>query len=66
MVTFLYDLYIFFGYNKYQIRLFCHSNIKSYAKYPKISNSKESDKMTYANSADPDQTAPSALFAKGN
>ena len=27
-------------------------------KYPKNSNTKASDKMTYANSVDPDQTAP--------
>ena len=27
-------------------------------KCPKISNTKVFDKMTYANSADPDQTAP--------
>ena len=30
-----------------------------YGKCPKISNAKVSDKMPYANSADPDQTAPS-------
>ena len=29
-----------------------------YGKYPKHSNTKTSDKMTYANSVDPDQTAP--------
>ena len=29
-----------------------------YSKCPKISNTKVSEKMTYANSADPDQTAP--------
>ena len=29
-----------------------------YGKYPKNSNTKASDKMTYANSVDPDQTAP--------
>ena len=29
-----------------------------YSKCPKISNTKVSDKMSYANSADPDQTAP--------
>ena len=41
-----------------------------YSKCPKNSNTKVSDKMTYANSADPDQAAPegavwsgSALFA---
>ena len=31
---------------------------KDYSKYPKISYTKVSDKMSYANSADPDQTAP--------
>ena len=30
----------------------------SYGKCPKILNTKVSDKMTFANSADPDQTAP--------
>ena len=30
----------------------------TYGKCPKNSNTKVSDKMTYANSADPDQTAP--------
>ena len=30
-----------------------------YGKCPKISYTKVSDKMAYANSADPDQTAPS-------
>ena len=30
-----------------------------YGKCPKISNTKVPDKMTYANSADPDQAAPS-------
>ena len=29
-----------------------------YGKYPKISNTKVPDKMAYANSVDPDQTAP--------
>ena len=29
-----------------------------YGKYPKNSNTKASDKMTYANSVDSDQTAP--------
>ena len=31
---------------------------QAYGKCPKLSNTKVSDKMTYANSADPDQTAP--------
>ena len=45
-------------------------HISKYGKYPKNSNTKASDKMTYANSVDPDQTAPegavwsrSTLFA---
>ena len=29
-----------------------------YSKSPEISNTKVSDKMSYANSEDPDQTAP--------
>ena len=32
--------------------------MRYYGKCPKISNTKVSDKMPYANSADPDQTAP--------
>ena len=32
--------------------------IGAYGKCPKNSNTKASDKMTYANSVDPDQTAP--------
>ena len=40
-------------------KLFNFSLYSSYGKCPKISNTKLSDKMTYANSADPDQTAPS-------
>ena len=31
---------------------------KKYGKCPKNSNTKGSDKKTYANSVDPDQTAP--------
>ena len=34
------------------------SGIYKYGKCSKISNTKVSDKMPYANSADPDQTAP--------
>ena len=34
------------------------SALCTYGKCPKNSNTKESDKMTYANSIDPDQTAP--------
>ena len=35
---------------------------RNYGKCPKISNTKVSDKMTYVNSADPDQTAPKGLI----
>ena len=35
-----------------------HDSGGVYSKCPKISNTKISDKMPYANSADPDQTAP--------
>ena len=35
------------------------AHIQQYNKYPKISYTKVVDKMAYANSADPDQTAPS-------
>ena len=34
------------------------SDVLSYGKCPKIPNTKVSDKMTYASSAVPDQTAP--------
>ena len=37
-----------------------------YGKCPKNSNTKASDKMTYANSADPDQTAPSGAVCSGS
>ena len=32
-----------------------------HSKCPKLSKNKVSEKMTYANSADPDQTAPEAV-----
>ena len=37
-----------------------------YGKYPKIANTKESDKMTYAYSAGPDQTAPEGAVLSGS
>ena len=37
-----------------------------YGKYPKHSNTKTSDKMTYANSVDPDQTAPGGAVWSGS
>ena len=37
-----------------------------YGKCPKNSNTKVSDKMTYANSADPDQTAPERAVWSGS
>ena len=42
--------------NREQRPLSVYAN--GYGKCPKNSNTKVSDKMTYANSADPDQTAP--------
>ena len=39
---------------------------EEYGKCPKISNTKLSDKMTYANSADPDQTAPEGAVWSGS
>ena len=40
--------------------------VKSYGKCPKILNTKVSDKMPYANSADPDQTAPEGAVWSGS
>ena len=37
-----------------------------YSKYPKISNTKVSDKMAYANRVDPDQTAPEGAVWSGS
>ena len=47
-----YTIYIY-------MYMYIENMIIIYAKCPKISNTKVSDKMTYANSADPDQAAPS-------
>ena len=38
----------------------------TYGKCPKISYTKVSDKMAYANSADPDQTAPEGAVQSGS
>ena len=38
--------------------IFSEAVFSKYGKCPKNLNTKVSDKMTYANSADPDQTAP--------
>ena len=43
--------------------LSCRNKKNEYGKCPKISNTKVSDKMPYANSADPDQTAPFFYFS---
>ena len=44
---------------KWDTELITSSNLsEGYGKCPKNSNTKVSDKMTYANSADSDQTAP--------
>ena len=37
-----------------------------YGKYPKILNTIVTDKMSYANSADPDQTAPEGAVWSGS
>ena len=37
-----------------------------YGKCPKNSNTKASDKMTYTNSVDPDQTAPEGAVWSGS
>ena len=42
----------------------CLDNL--YGKYPKILNTKVSDKMPYANSADPDQTATEEAVKSGS
>ena len=49
LYSFLYHIYMYMYIE----------NIIIYTKCPKISNTKVSDKMTYANSADLDQAAPS-------
>ena len=68
-------IFFFFSYGPLKILVFSpyYQDISMstvYGKYPKNSNTKASDKMTYANSVDPDQTAPegavwswSTLFA---
>ena len=52
---------LFSGKNKKDI-----TNLSSakYGKCPKNSNTKVSDKMTYTNSVDPDQTAPSGAVIR--
>ena len=45
---------------------YIENTIIIYGKCPKISNTKVSDKMTYANSADPDQAAPSGAVWSGS
>ena len=42
-------------FNHYQDN---ETTLNHYGKCPKNSNTKASDKMTYANSVDPDETAP--------
>ena len=50
LYSFLYHIYMY---------MYIENMIIIYAKCPKISNTKVSVKMTYANSADPDQVASS-------
>ena len=48
--------YKYYYFKRFKMML--HEKMVGYGKYPKISNTKVSVKMPYANSADPDQTAP--------
>ena len=41
--------------------MYTNEHIHRYGRCPKISYTKVSDKMAYANSANPDQTAPDPL-----
>ena len=52
---------IIFGLKKQLILCF-----ENYGKCPKNSNTKASDKMTYANSVDPDQTASEGAVWSGS
>ena len=44
--------------SQHQLKNSVHPAMNGYGKCPKILNTKVSDKTTYANSADQDQTAP--------
>ena len=58
--TDLFKFYNNFGKELKQNKIMCGFSVTypTYGKCSKNSNTKVSDKMTYANSADPDQTAP--------
>ena len=61
LVVFYFIFFFFFFLNK---QFFSYFSTKMYGKCPNNLNTKVSDKMTHANSAVPDQTAPgSTLFA---
>ena len=47
-------------------KVYEYSKDTDYGKCPKNSNTKASDKMTYANSVDPDQTAPEGAVWSGS
>ena len=52
---------------KWDTEFITSSNLsEGYGKCPKNSNTKVSDKMTYANSADSDQTAPEGAVRSGS
>ena len=62
---------LLFGKNKKNISKYCPLKIlpqsaKHYGNYPKNLNTKTSDKMTYANGVDPDQTAPEGAVWSGS
>ena len=54
---------IFNAYPQHTFSLRNEETFNTYDKCPKISNTRVSDKMAYANSADPDPTAPYANSA---
>ena len=61
ILFFLY-LLVFLVYDLKQLNIFR----SVYRKCPKTSNTIVSDKMTYANNADPDQTAPEGAVWSGS
>ena len=54
-----------FWYGAAHISKIIFQEENEYHKCPKISNTNVSDKMAYANSADPDQTAPKEQSDQG-
>ena len=59
---------MFYGLRNHNVTLYfggTYCKILMYGKWPKISYTKEVDKMEYANSTDPDQTAPGEQSDQG-